>query len=236
MSFLFASDSTGTGSNMQLNDLFENLRFLDIRLINVADTLELMLRFAFCVLVIFLIVWKIYNKSGNSKQFALSFMAIGATIFLLTFLLSSVKLQLGFALGLFAVFGIIRYRTDTIPIKEMTYLFVIIGVAVINALANKKVSYVELLFTNSVIFFGLYYLEKALNPRRELTLKLRYEKIELVHKKDDALLLEDIRKRTGLNITHFTIEKIDYLRDIADMTLYYYEDDAMVHIDTPKEK
>jgi hypothetical protein len=236
MSFLFASDSTGTGSNMQLNDLFENLRFLDIRLINVADTLELVLRFAFCVLVIFLIVWKIYNKSGNSKQFALSFMAIGATVFLLTFLLSSVKLQLGFALGLFAVFGIIRYRTDTIPIKEMTYLFVIIGVAVINALANKKVSYVELLFTNFAIFFGLYYLEKVLNPRRELTLKLRYEKIELVHKKDDALLLEDIRKRTGLNITHFTIEKIDYLRDIADMTLYYYEDDAMVHIDTPEVK
>lgn len=236
MGFLFASDATSAGKSIQLNDLFENLRFLDIRLINVADTLELVLRFAFCMLVIFLIVWKIYNKSGNSKQFALSFMAIGGTVFLLTFLLSSVKLQLGFALGLFAVFGIIRYRTDTIPIKEMTYLFVIIGVAVINALANKKVSYVELLFTNAAIYFGLYYLEKVLNPRRELTLKLRYEKIELVHKKDDTLLLEDIRKRTGLNITHFTIEKIDYLRDIADMTLYYYEDDAMAHLDTPKAK
>ena len=211
---------------MQLNDLFENLRFLYIRLINVADTLELMFRFAFCVLVIFLIVWKIYNKSGNSKQFALSFMAIGATIFLLTFLLSSVKLQLGFALGLFAVFGIIRYRTDTIPIKEMTYLFVIIGVAVINALANKKVSYVELLLTNAAIFFGLYYLEKALNPRREQSLKMRYEKIEYLHKKDEALLLQDIRERTGINVTRYTLERIDYLRDIADMTLYYFEDDA----------
>lgn len=224
MGFLFAGDTTST--NVALNDVFKNIRFLDIRLINVADTLELILRFVFCVLVIFLIVWKIYNKNGNSKQFALSFMAIGATVFLLTFLLSSVKLQLGFALGLFAVFGIIRYRTDTIPIKEMTYLFVIIGVAVINALANKKVSYVELILTNAAIYFGLYYLEKALNPRREQSLKMRYEKIEHLNKKEEALLLQDIRERTGINVTRYTIERIDYLRDIADMTLYYYEDDA----------
>lgn len=222
MNFLFAQDTT---ASVPLNELFENIRFLDIRLINVADTLELLLRFAFNAFVLFLIVWKIYNKRGNSKQFSLSFMAIGAVVFLLTFLLNSVKLQLGFALGLFAVFGIIRYRTDPIPIKEMTYLFVIIGVSVINALANKKVSYVELILTNGAIFVGLYYLEKVLNPRREITMRMRYEKIELINKHDDARLLEDIRERTGLNITRFTVERIDYLRDIADMTLYYFEDD-----------
>jgi uncharacterized protein DUF4956 len=224
MGFLFAQDTAST--NIALNELFENLRFLDIRIINVADTLELLLRFAFNALVLGLIVWKIYNKRGNSKQFALSFMAIGATVFLLTFLLNSVKLQLGFALGLFAVFGIIRYRTDTIPIKEMTYLFVIIGVSVINALANKKVSYVELILTNSAIFFGLFWLEKALNPRREHSMLMRYEKIELIHKKDETALLQDIRERTGIKVTRYTVEKIDYLRDIADMTLYYYEDDS----------
>ncbi len=231
MGYLFAADSTR--QTVALNDLFENVRFLDIRLINVADTLELVLRFSFCMLVIFLIVWKIYNKRGNSKQFALSFLAIGGTVFLLTFLLSSVKLQLGFALGLFAVFGIIRYRTDTIPIKEMTYLFVIIGVAVINALANKKVSYVELALTNAAVVVGLFFLEKLFNPRRELSIRMRYEKIELIHKKDEEALLQDIRERTGINVTHYTLQKIDYLRDIADLTLYYYEDDQE-HI-TPEE-
>ncbi len=223
MGFLFAQDSVSTG--VAMNDLFENLRFLDIRVINVADTLELLLRFSFNALILFLIVWKIYNKRGNSKEFAFSYIAIGATVFLLTFLLNSVKLQLGFALGLFAVFGIIRYRTDPIPIKEMTFLFVVIGVSVINALSNKKVSYVELLLTNGAVFVGLYYLEKILNPRKEVAMRLRYEKIELINKNDETLLLQDIRERTGLNITRFTVKKIDYLRDIADMELYYFEDD-----------
>ena len=224
MNFLFAQDTT---ASLPLNELWEGIRFLDIRVINVADTLELLIRMLFNLLVIGLIVWKIYNKRSNSKEFAFSFLAIGAVVFLLSFLLNNVKLQLGFALGLFAIFGIIRYRTDTIPIKEMTFLFVVIAVSVINALANKKVSYVELLITNGAIFFGLYWLERILHPRREMSMKMRYEKIEHLHKKDEDLLLEDIRKRTGLNVTRFTIERIDYLRDIADMTLYYYENDPV---------
>jgi len=220
MELLFAGSS-----GVQLNELYESIRFLDIRLINVADTLELTLRFIFNMIIIFLIVWKIYNKRGDSKQFAVSFIAIGTLVFLLAFLLNSVKLQLGFALGLFAVFGILRYRTETIPIKEMTYLFVIIGVSVINALSNKKVSYAELLLANVVVFVGLFYLEKIVNPRKELTMKMRYERIELVHRRDEKLLLEDIRKRTGINVIRYTITRIDYLRDTADLILYYYEDD-----------
>jgi len=226
MNFLFAQD---TARSVPLNELWEGVRFLDIRLINVADTLELIVRLLLNLLVIGLIVMKIYNKRSSSKEFTFSFLAIGAVVFLLCFLLNSVKLQLAFAFGLFAIFGIIRYRTDTIPIKEMTFLFVVIAVSVINALANKKVSYVELIFANAAIFFGLYYLERFLNPRKELVMRMRYEKIEHMHKKDEALLLEDIRKRTGLNITRFTVERIDYLRDIADMTLYYFDD-------VPKEK
>ena len=222
MNFLFAQDTT---ASLPLNELWEGIRFLDIRVINVADTLELLIRMLFNLLVIGLIVWKIYNKRSNSKEFSFSFLAIGAVVFLLSFLLNNVKLQLGFALGLFAIFGIIRYRTDTIPIKEMTYLFVVIAVSVINALANKKVSYVELIITNGAVFFGLYWLERFLNPRHERSMQMRYEKIELMHRKDEALLLEDIRMRTGINVTRYTVEKIDYLRDIADMTLYYYEDD-----------
>lgn len=226
MGFLFAQDTSS--SSVALNELFENVRFLDIRVINVADTLELLVRLLFNLLVIGLIVWKIYNKRSTSKEFSFSFLAIGAVVFLLSFLLNSVKLQLGFALGLFAIFGIIRYRTDTIPIKEMTILFVVIAVSVINALANKKVSYVELIITNGAIFFGLYWLERFLHPRREMSMQMRYEKIELMHKKDEALLLKDIRERTGLNVTRFTIERIDYLRDIADMTLYYFENDPEI--------
>ena len=140
---------------------------------------------------------------------------------MLSFLLNNVKLELGFALGLFAIFGIIRYRTDAIPIKEMTYLFVVIGISVINALANKKVSYAELMLTNFAIIAGLWILEKRLMLKQEGTVKLLYEKIENIHSDKHEVLLEDLKLRTGINIIRFDIKKIDFLRDVAEITLYY---------------
>jgi hypothetical protein len=138
------------------------------------------------------------------------------------FLLSSVKLELGFALGLFALFTIIRFRTGTIPIKEMTYLFVVIGVAVINALANKKVSYIELLFANSAIVFVVNYFEN-ISPRN------KPEKKETVsvtlHKFDQFSLLAPDEKKAHLEqliskpIIHFKIKKINQLENSAEITI-----------------
>ena len=133
----------------------------------------------------------------------------------------TVKLELGFALGLFAIFGIIRYRTDAIPIKEMTYLFIVIGISVINALANKKVSYAELVFTNSAIVFGLWLLEKRLKLKQEGSIKLIYEKIENINKQKGDILLADLKSRTGINISRYEIVKIDFLKDVAHIVLYY---------------
>ena len=124
----------------------EDIKFLGIKLINSSDFFELALRLALNTLVVFLISNKVYLKNNNNREFYFGYNTIAIVTFLMCFLLSSVKLELGFALGLFALFTIIRFRTGTIPIKEMTYLFVVIGIAVINALANKKVSYTELLF------------------------------------------------------------------------------------------
>ena len=138
----------------------EQLRFLGIKLINVNDFTELLIRFTINTLLILLVVHFIYAKRSQRKDFYFSYIAIGVIVFLICFLLNNVKLELGFALGLFAIFGIIRYRTDPIPIKEMTYLFIVIGISVMNALANKKVSYAELAFTNTVVVFGLWWLEK----------------------------------------------------------------------------
>jgi len=142
-------------------------------------------------------------------------------IFLLCFLLANVKMELGFALGLFAVFSIIRYRTDSIPIKEMTYLFVIIAVSVINALANKKISYVELLTTNLLIVGGLYILEKILNLRQELSYRIVYEKIENVQKGREEELMADLKARTGIDIKRFEVRRIDFLRDVAIIYIYF---------------
>ncbi len=198
-----------------------NLRFLDIKLINVSDFSELLIRLILNTLILVFIVHFMYSKNSKRKDYYFSYMAIGVIVFLLCFLLNSVKLELGFALGLFAIFGIIRYRTDTIPIKEMTYLFIIIGVSVINALANKKVSYAELALTNAVIVGGLWLLEKRLMLKQEKSIKLIYENISNVHRDKQDVLLQDLMDRTGIDIKRYEIEKIDFLKDIAVITLYF---------------
>lgn len=205
----------------QLPDWEDNFRLLGIKLINVNDFTELLLRLVLNTILIFSVVHFMYARRSRRKDFYFSFIVIGVIVFLLCYLLSNVKLELGFALGLFAIFGILRYRTDAIPIKEMTYLFIVIGISVINALSNKKVSYAELVLTNMVIVFGLWFLEKRLALKQELSVQLTYEHIENIHLLKHDELLEDIRNRTGINISRYEINKIDFLRDVADITLYY---------------
>lgn len=199
----------------------EELRFLGIKLINSEDYIELLTRFALNMGVICLIVIGLYAKTSKRKDFYFSYIAVSIVIFLLCFLLESVKIELGFALGLFAIFGIIRYRTDAIPIKEMTYLFVVIAVSVINALANKKISYAELITTNLLVVGGLYILEKILNLRQEISYRVIYEKIENVQAGKEDILLADLKERTGKNIKHFEIERIDFLRDVAYIYIFF---------------
>lgn len=190
-------------------------------LINIVDFQQLVFRFAINLLVIFVVVFLIYAKNSRRKDFYFSYFAISVTIFVLCFLLESVKLELGFALGLFAIFGIIRYRTDTIPIKEMTYLFVVIGISVINALSSDSVSYLELIFTNVAIVATMWILEKILLLRQEVSLDITYEKIENIHLMNRKQLMEDIEKRTGIKIKRIEILEINFLRDVAKIKIFH---------------
>ncbi|MFI3302885.1 MAG: DUF4956 domain-containing protein [Rikenellaceae bacterium] len=199
----------------------ENLRFLGIRLINFSDFWELLLRFVLNTAMLLIVVRHIYLKYSTRRNYTFSYIAVGEIVFLLCFLLGSVKLELGFALGLFAIFGIIRYRTDAMPFKQMTYLFVVIGISAINALANKKVSYAELLFTNVAILVGLWSLERFLSRQHEGSMPIVYENIGNVNVERYEDLLSELKERTGYEITHFEITRIDYLRDVADITIYF---------------
>jgi hypothetical protein len=203
----------------------EQFRLFGIKIINVEDFFELLIRFALNLVVIYVIVQKIYKDRGN-KEFSFSFYAVGISIFLLAFLLNSVKLELGFALGLFAIFGIIRYRTDVIPIKEMTYLFVVIAIAVINALSNKKVSYIELLFTNLFFIVALTILEKTYHLKSFASLDVVYDNIEELSAMNDNELKEDLETRTGFNIHKFEVKNINLQQGIAKIKVYYYSFDA----------
>lgn len=200
-------------------------KIFGLNLFDSADFLKLIVRFSFNFIVSLILVRWLYYSISKRKDYLFTYLLISTTVFLLCFLLDNVKLQLGFALGLFAIFGIIRYRTAQIPIKEMTYLFLIIGIAVINALANKKISYAELIFTNATIILLTWALEKVWLLKHESRRTIDYEKIDLIKPEKRAELMADLRERTGIKISRIEIGRIDFLRDTARLRIYYFESD-----------
>jgi hypothetical protein len=199
-----------------------SINFAGIELIDVPGFLELLLRFALNMTVILVLVRWLYFSGARRKDYLFTFILISVVIFLLCYLLESVKLQIGFALGLFAIFGIIRYRTNAIPAKEMTYLFLVIGVSVINALTDSKASLADLLFTNLVIILVTYGLEKLWLLKHEASKIILYEKIELIKPEKYNELINDLRERTGIKqITRVETGKIDFLRDTCTLKIYY---------------
>jgi len=189
------------------------------------DFFELLVRFLFNFLIVGYIVRYLYYPATKNKDYLFTYLLISVTVFFLCFLLENVKLELGFALGLFAIFGIIRYRTDPIPIKEMTYLFIIIGISVMNALVNKKISHAEVIFTNFMFIAMTYCLEKIWLLKHESRKNITFEKIELIVPERREELLDDLKLRTGLNITRVEVKSVDFLRDTAQLRIFYFDED-----------
>ena len=205
--------------------LLDSLEFLGTPIFDPKDFFKLLVKTVFNLSIILIIVRYIYYPVTKNKDYLFTYFLISLTVFLLCVLLDSVKLELGFALGLFAIFGIIRYRTDPIPIKEMTYLFLVIGISVVNSLANKKISYAELLFANFMIVGVTLGLEKIWLLRHESRKNVIYEKIELIKPEHRTELLADLKERTGIDVVRVEIRRIDFLKDIAHLRIFYYETD-----------
>jgi hypothetical protein len=184
---------------------------------------QMLLRFALNLVVCWLIVGLLYYRKSQRKDYYFTFMLFSITIFFLIFLMDNVKVQIGFALGLFAIFGMIRYRTETVPIREMTYLFVVVGISVINGLAM-TVSYTELLVTNLLLVASVWIFE-SMHRRTHLECKIIvYEKVALAHADREKELMQDLINRTGLDIKRVEVGHIDYLKDIAYVKVYYSSD------------
>ena len=199
------------------------MEFLDIPLFD-DDFYKMLFRFAVNTIFLVIIIRYIYYEKSRNKNYLFTYFMISTIVFFLCFTLKKYELDLGMALGLFAIFGIIRYRTDPIPIKEMTYLFVVIGVSVVNSLANSKMSYAEIIGSNVMIVISLLLLEKLWFQERLLsTKKIVYEKIENIKPKNYTLLNIDLEKRTGLKIEKTVVKDIDFLKDTANIVIYYDE-------------
>ena len=206
--------------------LLDSIEFLGTPLFDPEDFWKLIVKTAFNLIIITIIIRYIYYPVTKNKDYLFTYFLISMTVFLLCVLLDSVKLQLGFALGLFAIFGIIRYRTDPIAIKEMTYLFLVIGISVVNALSNKKISHAELVFANLMIVFITYGMEKLWLLRHQSRKNITYEKIDLIVPERREELIADLKARTGIDVIRVEIRRIDFLRDTANLRIFYYEEDT----------
>lgn len=186
------------------------------------DLLKLLFRLVVNCLFTGIIVRFVYYKNTGSKDYLFTYFMINLMVFFICFTLKKFDLELGMALGLFAIFGVLRYRTDTIPIKEMTYLFIVIGIAVINSLANKKVSYAELAITNLIILSFAATLESLSFLKREMSERVIYERIDLVKPANYEQLLADLEERTGLEISRIELGQINFLQDTVAIDVFYY--------------
>lgn len=180
----------------------------------------LLVRFAFNMLVCWIIIQSFYYPKARRKDFYFTFMLFSVAVFLLIFLMDKVSIALGFALGLFAIFGIIRYRTETVAIREMTYLFVVIAVSLINGL-SAGVSHAEVLLTNLLFILVVWALESNKLLKHTSCKVILYERIQLIKPEKYDELITDLKERTGLDIIKAEVGHIDFLRDVAYINVYY---------------
>ena len=179
------------------------------------------IRLAIDLASVFLLLRFIYFPAHKSREYFFTFFIFNLLIFLITFLLNKVEMSMGAAFGLFAVFSMLRYRTEGITIKDMTYLFLVIAIGLINAVA--KGSWDEFTLLNLIILGFTYLLESNLLMRKEATKLIQYDNVDLIQPSRRQDLIADLEKRTGIKINRIHITEVNFLRDTATIILYYYE-------------
>jgi len=177
---------------------------------------------------VFILVRFIYYPLYKHRELFFTFFIFNLIIFLISFLLNKVELSMGAAFGLFAVFSMLRYRTEDISIKDMTYLFLSIAIGLISAVTKVKDTedYLENIFLCTICgttLFITWLLESRVLMKKEMAKLVIYENIELIKEERKEEMLADIRNRTGINVHRFSIQKIDFLRDSAQIKIYYYD-------------
>lgn len=203
----------------------DKMNDFSINWINYTDFLSLTIRLFFNILFLTIIIRFLYYPKTKRKDYLFTYYLIGMITFFLCFSLKKLDIDTGMGLGLFAIFGIIRYRTDAIEIKEMTYLFMIIGLSVVNSLASNKISLAEMLTINLVVIGLTYILENLWLMKHETRKIVTYDRIDLISSERYDEMKKDLENRTGLKINRIEIGKVDFLRDVAIIQLFYYSSD-----------
>ena len=191
---------------------------IDLSTLELSPAMHLSLQFIFNILICSAIVWFFYFPKSHNKGFSVTFMLFSAVVFLLLYFMGSVSLDITVGLGLFMIFGIMRYRTEMIPIREMTYLFVTIAMAVINGINDINDS---LILSNILLIALLTIIEYGIGRKREVSKLVCYERIELIRPERRQELIADLEMRLGHKVNRVDVGNVDFLRDVAFLKVYY---------------
>lgn len=182
--------------------------------------LDMAVRFLFNLIVVFALTRCLYYPRGRRRDYLFVFIIISISIFLMVNLLGALKIKVGFALGLFAIFGIIRYRTEQMPVREMSYLFVIISLSVINGL-SQNLSIGQTVLANLLLVAAIWVTELEIGLKHICSKLIAYDDVSKIKPESRAELIADLRERTGLAITQVEVGHIDFLRDMAMLRVFY---------------
>jgi len=169
---------------------------------------------------VLIIIFLIYYPRNKKLGYIFTFIVFNVVIFLLTYVLNEVKISMGAAFGLFAVFSMLRYRTEGISMKDMTYLFIFIAIGLISAI---QLEYYELGIINGLLIVFIFLLDSNFVLKQESTRNITYDNLDLIHPDKRAELIEDLKKRTGFNVRRVVVGKINLLNDSAVIKIYFYE-------------
>ena len=188
---------------------------------------NIFIRFSFNLFIAFVIIKLIYHRDYKGNDFVFTYFMFNTLIFFFAYILGSLDINMAFGFGLFAVFAILRYRTDPIPIKEMTYLFIVITIGVINALSDNQVVFIELLFANVTIVLLTFLLERHwVNnlPDNGLSSKtVVYNNMEMIKPENHQALIDELAQKTGLSIVSCKIGRLNFVENQVNVKLYYKE-------------
>lgn len=207
-------------------------RISDNKFIDIPHVLDLLIAFLINLIAIMIVVRGLYYPKCKRGEFFFTYILIAISTFMLIYVLGDVKLKAGIALGLFAIFSIIRYRTEQVAIREMTYLFIIIAISAINGLIVSELSYGEVLIINLLFIVSIWICESKLLISHYSYKVIKYDNINLISADKREELIADLEKRTGLKIEKVEVGSIDFLKDAAIVKMYYKNQEANNSVNT----
>ena len=185
------------------------------------DFYKMIFRFLINIFFLTALIKYSYYKFSEKADYLFTFYLVGTIVFFLCFTLKKYEIDLGLALGLFAIFGILRYRTDPLKVREMTYLFVVIGLSLVNALSDKKMSYTEIFVANSIVVAMAYFLDRYWNQQKTNTKDILYESLEHIRPEHHELLKTELEHKLGVEILSISLGQIDFKAETVKIKIRY---------------